>query len=117
MADKRCAYLSHYEIRTEEHVAFDLVDAKGRTLGARTLIVPMSVIEGPIAPYCSFMNDLAPGLYYQATVHVTRDGVPFGASPRRHTFESVEDAQRKATELVAGARKRYAKRAAAGQKL
>lgn len=117
MPDKRCPYLYHSESATEEHVAFDLVDDRKRELGARTLIVPMAVIEGPVAEYCMFMNDLDPGLYYQVQVHVTRAGVPFGASPRRHTFESVEAAQRKAAELVAGARKRYAKRAAAGQKL
>lgn len=98
------------------HTSFGLVDGKGRELGAYTRILPLTVELGPIAEWHGHMT-LAPGLYFEVTVHVTRAGERFGASPRRHLFETIEAAQRKAAELVAGARKRYEKRAAAGQKL
>lgn len=98
------------------HTSFGLVDAKGRELGAYTRILPMTVELGPIAEWHGHLR-VAPGLYFEVTVHVTRAGERFGASPRRHLLETREAAQAKADELVAGARKRYAKRAAAGQKL
>lgn len=99
-----------------EHTSFGLVDGKGRELGARTLIHALTVELGPIAEWHSAMT-LAPGLYFSVWVHVTRDAQPYGASPRTHYLGTIEAAQRKAAELVAGARKRYEKRAAAGQKL
>lgn len=98
------------------HTPFGLVDAKGRELGAHTRIHPLTVELGPIGDCHGFLA-LAPGLYFEVLVHVTRDGKPFGASPRRHLFETLEAAQVKGAELVEGARKRYAKRAAAGAKL
>ena len=99
-----------------EHTSFGLVDGKGRELGARTLIHALTVGFGPIQDWHGFMT-LEPGLYFSVWVHVTRDAEPYGASPRTHYLGTIEAAQRKAAELVDGARKRYAKRAAAGQKL
>jgi hypothetical protein len=100
-----------------EHASFGLVDGKGRELGAHTLIHALTVELGPIAEWHCSVTTLAPGLYFEVRVHVTRAAQPYGASPRSHCLGTVDAAQRKAAELVAGARKRYAKRAAAGQKL
>jgi|SRR5262245_35689516 len=100
--------------RTAEHTSFGIVDAKGRELGACVRMQQIAVMPGPIQ-WSSY--SIAPGLYFEVQVHVTRDEKPFGASPRRHLFETLEAAQGKAAALVEGARNRYAKRQAAGAKL
>lgn len=112
----RCPFRSGPGPVLFEHTAFGIADDKGRELGAVARIYPITVELGPVREYHSLMT-IAPGLYFEVSVQVTRDEKPFGASPRRHLFESLDAARAKADELVAGARKRYAKRAAAGQKL
>jgi hypothetical protein len=109
-----CSY--DYDNRTETHVSFDgLVDAKGRTLGARVRLTPVTVTAGFEPPGRCTTEPV--GTYVAVYVHVTRDGSTFGALHRDYWESTPAAAQRKADELVAAARARYAKRAAAGAKL
>ena len=111
-----CCTFTYGEHAVSEHTAFGIVDAKGRELGAHTRITPITVAFGPVREYFRFMA-LEPGVYFEVDVHTTRDGKPFGASHAQPILTTLDDARREAAARVAGARNRYAKRAAAGQKL
>lgn len=99
----------HYDQELTGRDSFGIVDDKGREIGSVWRIVPVTFepAEPDAISYCTH----APGHYYAANVHATRDGAPFGALQRDHFCESLEAARSKVEALIDASRKRYARQA------
>jgi hypothetical protein len=74
------------------HVESGMLDAKGRPIGAS------------LEFYQSTPTSLV-----QSNVHVTRDGIIFGARPRSHQHNTIEGAKKSAEGRAQDAFNRYAK--------
>jgi hypothetical protein len=83
-------------------VEHDLVDEKGRTVGGQAKVE----LERP-SEYAGGFNPKAGR--YSLSVHATRNGRTFGASPARTFYDTAEQAQAAGVKKLAEQGKRYAK--------
>jgi hypothetical protein len=92
-----------------EKIAFDHVDAKGRTIGC---IIERSAVEFE-ATDTRFGYHVEPGTFLAARVEPTRNGHRYGASQRTSYFSTAAEREAFVAKRVTDSRKAAAKKAAA----
>jgi hypothetical protein len=84
--------------------AFDVTDARGRTIGAQVITYQVDFVEVPSETQVAY--DKPAGHYFAADVRATRNTTPYGASQWPRYFASRADRDQYVATYLAAARKR-----------
>jgi len=100
------------EVQTQ-HVSFDVVDEKGRIVGAfiETSVVTYTLFDGTEGPYRGGWRH-APGVFFGFEPHATRNGKNYGASQSLSVFDTAEARDAAIAKYLKTAKARAAKKVA-----
>lgn len=96
---------THSILVHQEHEYVGLTDDKGREIGFRTTVWRCTYVAAPNGYYAR-----TPGVYYECSTHVTRDGTNFGALTGDFIGADLDEVLRLAKKREVASRKRYAKK-------
>jgi hypothetical protein len=99
-----------------EHTAFGLTDERGREIGALAVTFECDYItRDDEADKFRACFRIAPGHYFEAYVHATRNEKAFGASQRTMIFQTAAERDAYVTKRLENSRKAAAKKQAVSQ--